>query len=98
LTTPSRAPLTTRKTSRGDEDVEDGDVEAFEQSRRALPKILIALSRCRITEDEVPETCSPDRRCTPTNGMKKRTRRRSRQIEAWCASSLLYFFSTRVYL
>jgi hypothetical protein len=30
-----------RKTSRGDEDVEDSDVEAFEQSRRALPKNLI---------------------------------------------------------
>jgi hypothetical protein len=29
------------KTSRGDEDVEDGDVEAFEQSCRALPKNLI---------------------------------------------------------
>jgi hypothetical protein len=41
LTTPSRAPLTRRKTSRGDEDVEDDDVEAFEQSRIALPKNLI---------------------------------------------------------
>jgi hypothetical protein len=29
LTTSSRAPLTRRKTSRGDEDVEDDDVEAF---------------------------------------------------------------------
>jgi hypothetical protein len=43
LTTPSHAPLTRGKTSRGDEDVEDGDVEAFEQSRRALPKNLIRL-------------------------------------------------------
>jgi hypothetical protein len=41
LTTPSRAPLTRRKTSRGDEDIEDGDVEAFEQSRIALSKNLI---------------------------------------------------------
>jgi hypothetical protein len=45
LTTPSRAPLTRRKTSRGDEDVEDGDVEVedveFEKSHRALPKNLI---------------------------------------------------------
>jgi hypothetical protein len=30
LTTPSHAPLTRRKTSCGDEDVEHGDVEAFE--------------------------------------------------------------------
>jgi hypothetical protein len=30
-----------RKTNRGDENVEDGDVEAFEQSRRALSKNLI---------------------------------------------------------
>jgi hypothetical protein len=30
-----------RKTSRGDEDVEHGDVEAFEQSHGALPKNLI---------------------------------------------------------
>jgi hypothetical protein len=41
LTTPSRAPLTRRKMSLGDEDVEDSDVKAFEQSRRALPKNLI---------------------------------------------------------
>jgi hypothetical protein len=41
LTTPSRALLTRRKTSRGNEDVEDGDVEAFEQSRKALLKNLI---------------------------------------------------------
>jgi hypothetical protein len=41
LTTPSRAILTRRNTSRGNEDVEDGDVEAFEQSRRALPKNFI---------------------------------------------------------
>jgi hypothetical protein len=34
-----------RKMSRGDENVEDGDVEAFEQSRRVLP---------RIAEDDVP--------------------------------------------
>jgi hypothetical protein len=33
-------------------------------------KTLFALSRCRIAENEVPETCSPDCRCTPTNGMK----------------------------
>jgi hypothetical protein len=26
--------------------------EATEQSRRSLPKILFALSRCRITEDD----------------------------------------------
>jgi hypothetical protein len=37
----SHAPLTRRKTSHGDEDVEDGDVEAFELSYRALPKNLI---------------------------------------------------------
>jgi hypothetical protein len=35
LTTPTRAPLMRRKTSRGDK---NGDVEAFEQSHRALPK------------------------------------------------------------
>jgi hypothetical protein len=29
-----------RKMNRGDEDVEDGDVEVFEQSRRALSKNL----------------------------------------------------------
>jgi hypothetical protein len=33
--------MTRRKTSRGDEDVEDGDVKTFEQSRKALPKNLI---------------------------------------------------------
>jgi hypothetical protein len=70
LTMPSRALLTRRKMSRGDKDVEYSDVESFEQSHRTLPKTLFALSRCRIAEDEVPETCSPDRRCTPTNGMK----------------------------
>jgi hypothetical protein len=32
-----------RKTSRGDEDVEDGNVEAFEQPHRALLKNLIRL-------------------------------------------------------
>jgi hypothetical protein len=30
-----------KKTSRGDEDAEDGNVEAFERPRRALPKNLI---------------------------------------------------------
>jgi hypothetical protein len=37
----SRAVLMRRKTGCGDEDVKDDDVEAFEQSRRALPKKLI---------------------------------------------------------
>ena len=33
-------------------------------------KTLIFLSRCMISRMEVPETCSPDRWCTPTIGMK----------------------------
>jgi hypothetical protein len=42
-----------------------------EQSRKALPKNLIAaFSRCRTSKVKVPETCSPDRRCTPTSGME----------------------------
>ncbi len=41
-----------------------------EQSRKAFPKNLIAaFSRCRTSKAEVPETCSPDRRCTPASGM-----------------------------
>jgi hypothetical protein len=35
-----------------------------------FPKTLFVLSQCRIAEDEVPGTCSPNRRCTPTNEMK----------------------------
>jgi hypothetical protein len=31
-----------------------------------FPKILFALFRCRIAEDEVPQTCSPDCRYMPT--------------------------------
>jgi hypothetical protein len=42
-----------------------------EQSHEALPKNLIAaFSRCRTSKAEVPETCSPDRRCTPASGME----------------------------
>ena len=42
-----------------------------EQSREALPKNLIAaFSRCRTSKAEVPETCSPDRWCTPASGME----------------------------
>ncbi len=42
-----------------------------EQSREALPKNLIAaFSRCRTSKAEVPETCSPDRRCTAASGME----------------------------
>jgi hypothetical protein len=62
-----------------------------------FPKIFFALSQCRITEDEVPETCSLDRRCTPTNGAKQRTRRRSRHVEACCASSLFFLAPTCIY-
>jgi hypothetical protein len=39
------------------------------QSREALPKIP-AFSQCRTSKAKVPETCSPDRRCTPTSGME----------------------------
>jgi hypothetical protein len=35
-----------------------------------FPKTVFVLFQCKIAEDEVPETCSPDHRCTPTNGMK----------------------------
>jgi hypothetical protein len=56
-----------------------------------FPKTLFALSRCRIAEDEISETCSPDCRCTPTNATKQRTRRRSRQVEEWFASSVYIF-------
>nr|ABB47527.1 retrotransposon protein, putative, Ty1-copia subclass [Oryza sativa Japonica Group] len=42
-----------------------------EQSRKALPKNLIAaFSQCRTSKVEVPETYSPDRRCTPASGME----------------------------
>jgi hypothetical protein len=42
-----------------------------EQSREALPKNLIAaFSQCRTSKAEVPETCSPDHRCTLTSGME----------------------------
>ena len=38
-----------------------------------FPKILFALSRCRIERTEVSETYSPVRRCTPALGMEKTT-------------------------
>ncbi len=42
-----------------------------EQLREALSKNLIAaFSRFRTLKVKVPETCSPDRRCTPTSGME----------------------------
>ncbi len=45
-----------------------------EQSREVLPKNLIAaFSRCRTSKAEVPETCSPDCRCTPASGMESST-------------------------
>jgi len=44
-------------------------MKILKQSRRALPKKLFVLSRCRISRMEVTETCSPDRRCTPTLAM-----------------------------
>ena len=42
-----------------------------EQSREVLPKNLIAaFSQCRASKAEVPDTCSPDRQCTPASGME----------------------------
>jgi hypothetical protein len=49
-----------------------------------FPKTLFSLARCRIAEDEVPETCSLDRWCTLTKC--------SRQVEACCASSVYFIF------
>jgi hypothetical protein len=84
--------------SRGDEDVEDGDVEAFEQRAERFPKTLFALSRCRIAEDEVPETC------LPIAGARQRTGQSS--VRGGAAGRLrrvvrllsVIFFGTRAYL
>ena len=53
-----------------------------------FPKTLFVLSQCRISRTEVTETCSPDRRCTPTLGMDLDydggTTARKRQNSSFC--------------
>ena len=64
------------------EDVDDGEPQPNDeedepwwtnskQSRGALPKnLILPLAVQDFTMMTVPETCSPDRRCTPAEGMK----------------------------
>ena len=61
-----------------------------------FPKILFALSRCRISRMEVPETYSPDRRCMPSLGVVQTTKAAQQREGGKTLTFELIYFCWRV--